>query len=340
MERYFLLSCKETDAHWLHDWNEMVSCLTGMKSRRCSVWDGSAHFSETKGVVQRSRPAGVPNRQDRKLQRYRAQRLASYLQGDEPNELENLSGLEKLNLSPLTERPCSYKSFISQVPLRLLIKVSGQRGGLGISIAGGKGSLPYKENDEGIFISRVSKGGPAEKAGVHIGDRVLEVNGQDMCEVSHHEAVSALRSAGSCIKMKVLRERPPPPESRTSQEQDITEVEPLMISHQWIEACPESTLDRSALVKRIEAVVCNGKGLGDLSQDIRPGKDRESMLKTSTLQAGKHTMTIPRIILTHPSTSDEDVEPLTHGTDSGDFDDLDDPDDHIYSDLNCAFYPP
>lgn len=28
---------------------------------------------------------------------------------------------------------------------------------------------------QGIFISRVSKGGPSEKAGVHIGDRVLEV---------------------------------------------------------------------------------------------------------------------------------------------------------------------
>lgn len=57
---------------------------------------------------------------------------------------------------------------------QLQIKVNGQRGGLGICIAGGKGSLPYKENDEGIFISRVSRGGPAEKAGVHIGDRVLE----------------------------------------------------------------------------------------------------------------------------------------------------------------------
>lgn len=28
---------------------------------------------------------------------------------------------------------------------------------------------------QGIFISRVSKGGPAEKAGLHVGDRVLEV---------------------------------------------------------------------------------------------------------------------------------------------------------------------
>lgn len=34
--------------------------------------------------------------------------------------------------------------------------------GLGLSIAGGKGSTPYKGEDEGIFISRVTEGGPAE----------------------------------------------------------------------------------------------------------------------------------------------------------------------------------
>lgn len=31
---------------------------------------------------------------------------------------------------------------------QLQIKVSGQRGSLGLSIAGGKGSLPYKNHDE------------------------------------------------------------------------------------------------------------------------------------------------------------------------------------------------
>uniref|UniRef100_W5NJS8 Leucine rich repeat containing 1 n=1 Tax=Lepisosteus oculatus TaxID=7918 RepID=W5NJS8_LEPOC len=93
----------------------------------------------------------------------------------------------------------------SKVPLK--IKVCSQRGSLGISIAGGKGSAPYNENDEGIFISRVSKGGPAERAGARVGDRLLEVNGVNMQTVSHHEAVSTLRNAGSCIKMTVLRQR-------------------------------------------------------------------------------------------------------------------------------------
>ena len=39
--------------------------------------------------------------------------------------------------------------------------------GLGLSIAGGLGSTPYKDNDEGIFISRVTSGGPAAIAGCY-----------------------------------------------------------------------------------------------------------------------------------------------------------------------------
>ncbi len=34
--------------------------------------------------------------------------------------------------------------------------------GVGLSIAGGLGSTPYKNDDEGIFISRVTPNGPAD----------------------------------------------------------------------------------------------------------------------------------------------------------------------------------
>lgn len=82
-----------------------------------------------------------------------------------------------------------------------------------------------------------------------------------MREVSHHEAVSVLRNAGGCIKMKVLRERATQSDNRTLQELGISEAEPFMIGRQWTDACLESTLDRSPLGNRIEAVVCNGKGV-------------------------------------------------------------------------------
>ncbi|KAM4600258.1 protein scribble homolog [Fundulus diaphanus] len=166
------------------------------------------------------------------------------------------------------------------------IKVSGQSGRLGISIAGGKGSLPYKDQDEGIFISRVAQGGPSEKAGIHVGDRLLEVNGLSMQGAAHHEAVAALRNAGSCISLKVLRERLPPPE--------LEEAE-------------------TCLPKKIEAVVCNGNITHDSDSDLnRTASEIEAeVLKQDSLKVTTHTMTIPRIILTHPSTSDEDVEFLS-----------------------------
>ncbi|KAF6720564.1 scribble-like protein [Oryzias melastigma] len=88
-----------------------------------------------------------------------------------------------------------------------------QTGGLGISIAGGKGSTPYKGDDEGIFISRVSEEGPAARAGVKVGDKLLEVNGVDLHEAEHHTAVEALRSSGAAVSMTVLRERMVEPEN-------------------------------------------------------------------------------------------------------------------------------
>uniref|UniRef100_A0A3Q3B1Y4 Protein scribble homolog n=1 Tax=Kryptolebias marmoratus TaxID=37003 RepID=A0A3Q3B1Y4_KRYMA len=99
----------------------------------------------------------------------------------------------------------------SQVKHSLIIV--RQTGGLGISIAGGKGSTPYKGDDEGIFISRVSEEGPAARAGVKVGDKLLEVNGVDLHEAEHHTAVEALRSSGATVSMTVLRERMVEPEN-------------------------------------------------------------------------------------------------------------------------------
>eukprot|EP00066_Takifugu_rubripes_P017094 XP_011606360.1 PREDICTED: protein scribble homolog isoform X2 [Takifugu rubripes] len=93
------------------------------------------------------------------------------------------------------------------------ITIQRQTGGLGISIAGGKGSTPYKGDDEGIFISRVSAEGPAARAGVKVGDKLLEVNGVDLHEAEHHTAVEALRSSGATVSMTVLREHMVEPEN-------------------------------------------------------------------------------------------------------------------------------
>ena len=71
---------------------------------------------------------------------------------------------------------------------------------MGLSIAGGLGSTPYKDNDEGIFISRVTAGGPADIAGLKKDDKVLAVNGHNCVGIDHYEAVTILKNAGKLKK--------------------------------------------------------------------------------------------------------------------------------------------
>uniref|UniRef100_A0A673V066 PDZ domain-containing protein n=1 Tax=Suricata suricatta TaxID=37032 RepID=A0A673V066_SURSU len=79
--------------------------------------------------------------------------------------------------------------------------------GLGFSIAGGKGSTPYRAGDGGIFISRIAEGGAAHRAGtLQVGDRVLSINGVDMTEARHDHAVSLLTAASSTIALLLERE--------------------------------------------------------------------------------------------------------------------------------------
>ncbi|XP_052521113.1 protein scribble homolog isoform X7 [Tympanuchus pallidicinctus] len=104
-------------------------------------------------------------------------------------------------------------SLSAQPSVKLTLTIVRQTGGLGISIAGGKGSTPYKGDDEGIFISRVSEEGPAARAGVRVGDKLLEVNGVSLHCAEHHVAVEALRGSGSSVSMTVLRERMVEPEN-------------------------------------------------------------------------------------------------------------------------------
>lgn len=78
--------------------------------------------------------------------------------------------------------------------------------GLGLSIAGGQGSTPYRNDDEGIFISRVTPNGPADIAGVRKDDKVITVNGHSCVDIDHYEAVGILKAAGSYISMRIHRE--------------------------------------------------------------------------------------------------------------------------------------
>ncbi|XP_040482021.1 protein scribble homolog isoform X4 [Ursus maritimus] len=105
------------------------------------------------------------------------------------------------------------EAVVSAPSIKLTLTIVRQTGGLGISIAGGKGSTPYKGDDEGIFISRVSEDGPAARAGVRVGDKLLEVNGVALHGAEHQQAVEALRGAGATVHMRLWRERMVEPEN-------------------------------------------------------------------------------------------------------------------------------
>lgn len=61
-----------------------------------------------------------------------------------------------------------------QITLHITLERS-PGGGLGLSIAGGVGSIPFRGLDQGIFVSRLAVGGLAETSGLKVGDKVLEV---------------------------------------------------------------------------------------------------------------------------------------------------------------------
>lgn len=89
---------------------------------------------------------------------------------------------------------------------RLEIHIERTSAGLGLSIAGGRGSTPFKGDDEGIFISRVTEGGPADMAGLRVGDKVVKVNGVSVEDADHYDAVEVLKACGAVLVLQVTRE--------------------------------------------------------------------------------------------------------------------------------------
>ncbi|NXA17610.1 MPDZ protein, partial [Ibidorhyncha struthersii] len=87
---------------------------------------------------------------------------------------------------------------------------------LGISIVGGRGMGSCLSNGEvmrGIFIKHILEDSPAGKNGtLKTGDRIVEVDGVDLRDASHEQAVEAIRKAGNPVVFMVqsIISRPKP----------------------------------------------------------------------------------------------------------------------------------
>ena len=109
------------------------------------------------------------------------------------------------SLPPPPPSPPSPMANFEQVPesvlnqnRRLVRVVKTETSGLGISIKGGK------ENKMPILISKIFKGMSADLTGqLYVGDAVLSVNGIDVRDVTHDEAVQILKKAGKTVDLEV-----------------------------------------------------------------------------------------------------------------------------------------
>lgn len=67
----------------------------------------------------------------------------------------------------------------------------------GLSIAGGidqdHTKSPQKFTEAGVYITKIDPNGPAAKASLKPGDRILQCNGHDFTLVTHKKAVECIK---------------------------------------------------------------------------------------------------------------------------------------------------
>ncbi|KAM8999033.1 Na(+)/H(+) exchange regulatory cofactor NHE-RF1 isoform X2 [Sarcophilus harrisii] len=82
-------------------------------------------------------------------------------------------------------------------PLPRLCNLEKGPNGYGFHLHGEKGKV-------GQFIRLVEPGSPAEKAGLLAGDRLVEVNGENVEQESHQQVVSRIRAALNSVRLLVV----------------------------------------------------------------------------------------------------------------------------------------
>ncbi len=73
--------------------------------------------------------------------------------------------------------------------VRLERRRSTRQHGLGLTVAGGGGSHPYRPGEDGIFAARVVPGGAADVAGVQVDDEILAINGIPCYQLDHYQVL-------------------------------------------------------------------------------------------------------------------------------------------------------
>ncbi|XP_076264707.1 rho guanine nucleotide exchange factor 2 isoform X14 [Rhynchophorus ferrugineus] len=96
--------------------------------------------------------------------------------------------------SPLTTgsgagRPPSLMDQQQCLPNVVRVSVKRDNGGYGMKVSG----------DNPVYVQSVKEGGPAEKAGLHAGDRIIQVNGANVMHLTHTDVVDLIKSSAEVL---------------------------------------------------------------------------------------------------------------------------------------------
>ena len=92
--------------------------------------------------------------------------------------------------------------------LRLQRRRWNHQHGLGLTVAGGGGSFPYRGEERGIFVAKIVSGGAADAAGLRVNDEILTINGIHCSLLNHAQAVNLLRHSDGDLIVRIRRQVP------------------------------------------------------------------------------------------------------------------------------------
>ncbi|GFN91544.1 disks large, partial [Plakobranchus ocellatus] len=201
-----------------------------------------------------------------------------------------------------------------KVPTETIMEIELVKGnkGLGFSIAGGRGNQ-HIPGDNGIFVTKIIDGGASEQDGrLAVMDRLIAVNDINLENVTHEEAVGALKSTKEVVKLTIAKPaylpehlndstehgpsqqhgssfRPPtPPAPKAS----VTEEEPSRLSEKYLLTIMHKTEGRrepyfyDPRVRRDPRKILLKKGSTGLGFNIVGGEDGEGIFVSFILAGG------------------------------------------------------
>ncbi|XP_070764867.1 discs large homolog 1-like protein isoform X2 [Enoplosus armatus] len=175
--------------------------------------------------------------------------------------------------------------------------------GLGFSIAGGVGNQ-HVPGDNGIYVTKIIEGGAAHKDGrLQIGDKLVAVNASCLEEVTHEEAVAALKSTPDVVYLRVAKHTslfindnfPPPDVTNSYSPHQDNHISPYMSGSQSVSPAPLTTPRYSPLpramtgdddVPREPRRVVLQRGSTGLGFNIVGGEDGEGIFISFILAGG------------------------------------------------------